>query len=78
MLNAAISIGRARTFLTDHPLLFEAHILQGDIGDLYGKWLGVDFISHIRPQQRFENVEALKKQVHEDCLEINRVLGENK
>ena len=63
-LPVAISIGRAKTFLSEHPLLLEAHILTaslarresvphvqqagrltGNIGDLYGKWLAMDFIA---------------------------------
>ena len=36
---AAFSIGRAKTFISDHPLLVEAHILEQDTGDLYNKHL---------------------------------------
>jgi riboflavin kinase / FMN adenylyltransferase len=73
-LPAAISIGRAKTFVGEHPLLLEAHILSGSFGDLYGKWLGIDFISRIRPQHRFESVEALKTQIAKDCEQIQRIL----
>ena len=97
-LPAAISIGRAKTFVGDHPLLFEAHILATDYTDfteskkqqkatevnnnhknkipnLSGKWLGMDFISRIRPQHRFENVEALKEQIAKDCEQIKKILA---
>lgn len=92
-LPAAISIGRAKTFLSEHPLLLEAHILTASLarresephaqqagrltdsfGDLYGKWLAMDFIARIRPQHRFENVEALKSQIAKDCEQIQRIL----
>jgi riboflavin kinase/FMN adenylyltransferase len=58
-LPAAISIGRAKTFMRDHPLLLEAHILTPDVPKLYGKWLAMDFVRFLRVQQRFESVEEL-------------------
>ncbi|MBW8017827.1 MAG: riboflavin biosynthesis protein RibF [Planctomycetes bacterium] len=64
---AAISIGRAKTFLTDHPLLLEAHILEDNVEDLAGKWLAIDFVDRIRSQKRFENRELLKEQISRDC-----------
>lgn len=74
-LPAAISIGRAKTFVADHPLLLEAHILRDNVPDLYGKWLAMDFIARIRPQHRFENVEALKLQIAKDCEQIKKILA---
>jgi hypothetical protein len=98
-LPAAISIGRAKTFVGDHPLLFEAHILttehthstssgqasttevnknsKNKIPNLYGKWLAMDFISRIRPQHRFESVEALKAQIAKDVEQIKNILTTN-
>jgi riboflavin kinase/FMN adenylyltransferase len=64
---AAISIGRAKTFLSDHPLLLEAHLLEDNVEDLRGKWLGFDFMRFVRHQQRFETKEDLKKQIQKDC-----------
>lgn len=64
---AAISIGRAKTFLSDHPLLLEAHLLENKVEDLRKKWLGLDFMQFIRHQQRFETKEKLKEQIRKDC-----------
>ncbi len=64
---AVFSIGRAKTFITDHPLLIEGHILQADVEDLTGKWLAMDFVGRIRSQQRFENREQLARQIAIDC-----------
>jgi riboflavin kinase / FMN adenylyltransferase len=75
-LPAAISIGRAKTFVGDHPLLLEAHVLKNNVPDLYGKWLAMDFIARIRPQHRFENVDALKLQIAKDCEQIRKILAE--
>jgi riboflavin kinase/FMN adenylyltransferase len=63
----AISIGRAKTFVSDHPLLLEAHLLENNVEDLRGKWLGLDFMRFVRHQQRFESKEELKKQIQKDC-----------
>ncbi|MHC5092285.1 MAG: riboflavin kinase, partial [Planctomycetota bacterium] len=64
---AAISIGRAKTFLSDHPLLLEAHLLEDDVENLRNKWLGLDFMRFIRHQQRYETKDDLKKQIQKDC-----------
>jgi riboflavin kinase/FMN adenylyltransferase len=64
---AAISIGRAKTFLSDHPLLLEAHLLEDDVENLRNKWLGLDFMRFIRHQQRYETKDGLKKQIQKDC-----------
>lgn len=72
---AAISIGRAKTFLSDHPLLLEAHILQKDVEDLSGKWLAIDFIDNIRSQKRFDNHELLKDQISKDCKKAKKLLA---
>jgi riboflavin kinase/FMN adenylyltransferase len=72
---AAISIGRAKTFLTDHPLLLEAHILEENVEDLSGKWLAIDFIDKIRSQKRFDNHELLIDQIKIDCKKAKHILG---
>ncbi len=71
---AAISIGRAKTFKTDHPLLLEAHLLENKVEDLSGKWLGLDFMQFIRCQQRFETKESLKQQIALDIVRAERML----
>jgi len=76
-LPAAISIGRARTFIAEHPLLLEAHILGQKTGPLYGKWMALDFIEFVRHQQRFESVEKFKEQIAVDCARIENILKIN-
>jgi riboflavin kinase/FMN adenylyltransferase len=71
---AAFSIGRAKTFITDHPLLIEAHLLGDDPGDLTGKFLAMDFIKRLRSQQRFETGEELTKQIQKDCTDATKAL----
>jgi riboflavin kinase/FMN adenylyltransferase len=71
---AAISIGRAKTFMTDHPMLIEAHILEPNVEDLHGKYLAMDFIECIRRQQRFENRQFLIEQIDKDCKKVLEIL----
>ncbi len=72
---AVFSLGRAKTFISAHPLLIEAHILDDKVGDLYNKYLAMDFVDFIRHQQRFETEEELKKQIAEDCKKAKGALG---
>jgi len=73
-LPAAFSIGRAKTFISDHPLLVEAHILGQDPGDLYGKYLAMDFVEFIRHQQKFTSPEQLSAQIEKDCQKTKLIL----
>jgi riboflavin kinase / FMN adenylyltransferase len=66
LLPAVFSIGRAKTFITDHPILIEAHIIVDDVGDIYGKYMAMDFVKKIRSQQRFPSHEELKTQIAKD------------
>jgi riboflavin kinase/FMN adenylyltransferase len=71
---AAISIGRAKTFSSEHPLLLEAHLLENKVENLKGKWLGIDFMRFLRHQQRFESKELLKAQIAHDIERAERIL----
>ena len=71
---SVFSIGRAETLARNYPILIEAHILTGDVGDLHGKWLATDFIKHIRPQRKFNTLKELAKQIANDCKEAQQVL----
>ena len=62
--------------MTDHPLLVESHILEDDVEDLWGKWLGLDFIKPVRSQQKFENESALTEQIAKDCEKAKQILTE--
>lgn len=50
------------------PLL-EVHVLDYE-GDLYGRELEVEFLFHVRPERKFEGIEALKAQLARDVAEI--------
>lgn len=52
------------------PLL-EVHVLDFE-GDLYGHELEVEFLFHVRPEQKFSGVEALKDQLAQDVQSIRQ------
>ncbi|AQQ72311.1 Riboflavin biosynthesis protein RibF [Limihaloglobus sulfuriphilus] len=76
LIEAVFSLGRAKTFITGHPLLIEAHILEENFSEnLYDKWLAMDFVDQIRKQRRFESADELKAQIAKDCAESRRILA---
>lgn len=74
-LPAVFSIGRAKTFITDTPLLIEAHVLDRDIGDVCGQYLAMDFAKHLRHQQRFDSEKELSTQITKDCKQAKEILN---
>jgi riboflavin kinase/FMN adenylyltransferase len=72
---AALSIGTAQTLGTDYPRLIEAHILTGQVGDLHGKYLAMDFVQRIRSQQKFDSEKDLIDQIANDCEEVKKILA---
>lgn len=67
------NLGRRPTFNGFDDRL-EVHLFDFT-GDLYGKRLAVELASFIRPEQRFDGIEALKAQIALDAAEARRRLG---
>ncbi|MEQ1783073.1 MAG: bifunctional riboflavin kinase/FAD synthetase [Hyphomonadaceae bacterium] len=44
-------------------------------GDLYGKRLHTAFVKYLRPEAKFDGLDALVKQMHADAAEARRVLA---
>lgn len=66
VLAAAVSLGRRVTFYErDGVRLLEAHLLDFG-GDLYDQRIVVVLHRLLRPQQRFDGVDALVEQMHRD------------
>jgi len=74
---AAFSIGRSRTYGDVLPLLIEAHLFSDSVGNLLNKWLAMDFIEHIRSQEKFDSEEALTRQIAKDCKKAKKILATN-
>jgi len=55
----------ARPTFADETVVTETY-LDGFDGDLYGQALKVEFIKKLRDIRKFDNAEALKKQLEED------------
>ncbi len=72
-LDGVASFGIRPMFEIKKPLL-EVHLFDF-AGDLYGKHLAVSLIAYLRPEQKFENVDALKAQMAKDELEARRLLA---
>jgi len=59
------SFGIRPMFETDVPLL-ETHLFDFS-GDLYNKHLAAELIAYLRPEMKFESLDALKVQMTMDC-----------
>jgi riboflavin kinase/FMN adenylyltransferase len=68
-----VSLGTRPTINGTDPLL-EVHVFDFD-GDLYGKYLDVDFVRRLRDEKRFESLDALVEQMHRDAAQARAVLG---
>jgi len=71
---AVFSIGQARTFGEEYPLLIEAHLLVENVGDMTGKWMAMDFVRRLRSQHKFASPEDLVAQIAEDCQQAITIL----
>ena len=70
----------AMTYLGTRPTVdggdrqVETNILDFE-GDLYGTWLTVDLVDHVRPDQTFDGLESLIEQLGRDEKAIRKILG---
>ncbi|MFN2259523.1 MAG: bifunctional riboflavin kinase/FAD synthetase [Parasphingopyxis sp.] len=71
-LDGAANLGIRPSFEPPAELL-EPHFFDFD-GDLYGKTIAVELIDFIRPEEKFDDLEALKSRMAEDCTEARRRL----
>jgi riboflavin kinase / FMN adenylyltransferase len=67
-LRAVVNIGRRPTFGNAGQITTEVHVLDYD-GDLYGKTLQLEFLKHLRPEQKFDGIDQLKAQITRDVEE---------
>lgn len=61
---AVVNVGVRPTF-GETTLAVEAHLLDFS-GDLYGRWLRLEFVGRLRDEQKFPGVEALRLQIARD------------
>ena len=72
-LAGVASIGTRPTVGGTEPLL-EVHLFDFD-GDLYGREIAVEYVKHLRPEQKFESLEAMVAQIHEDAAQARQLLN---
>ncbi|MEM9232696.1 MAG: riboflavin kinase, partial [Pseudomonadota bacterium] len=66
--NGIANIGKRPTVDGETELL-EAHLFDFD-GDIYGKSIDVALHAFVRPEQKFEGLEALKAQIAADAAAV--------
>ena len=70
---AVVNVG-VRPTVDGATRLVEAHLL--DVApDLYGRRMNLTFVDRIRPERRFESLDALRAQIAEDVTTARRLLG---
>ena len=73
VLDGAANLGIRPSF--DPPLeLLEPHFFDFD-GDLYGQRIEVELISFLRPERKFDRMDALAAQMEADCAEARKRLA---
>src|SRR3546814_5052916 len=70
VLDGAANLGIRPQFDPPQELL-EPHFFDFS-SDLYGQTIEVELISFIRPEAKFDSLEALSAQIRADCEEIGR------
>ena len=54
--------------------VFEVHLFDHN-SDLYGMMLEVEFVKHLRPEQKFPNLDALREQIAIDAANAREVFS---
>lgn len=67
---AAISVGTNPTFPGDRSTRVEAHVLDHDDLDLYGRIVAAEFSHHLRPMETYSDVSELVAQMHNDVERV--------
>jgi len=58
----------------DTEPLLEVHLFDFD-DDIYGRMIDVDFVAHIRPEEKFPDLDALTRQMHADADRARTILA---
>ena len=73
-LNGVCSVGVKPTFHeAGIPPIVEVNVLDFE-GDLYGKEVAVDWIKHLRKEDKFDSVDALIAQMVKDKQQAREIL----
>jgi len=72
-LDAVASVGTRPTFNGVKPLL-EVHLFDFD-RDIYGAYIHIDFISRLRSEIKYDDIEELVAQMHRDADNARSILA---
>lgn len=73
MLDGVANLGVRPSF--DPPVELLEPFFFDFSGDLYGQVIEVALIEHLRPEAKFEDLEALKAAMAADCVAARAVLA---
>ena len=68
------NVGLRPTFDDDMGMVAEAHLIDFE-GDLYGRVVDLSFEQRLRPEQKFDGVDALREQIQRDVDHARECLG---
>lgn len=74
VLNGAANLGIRPTIEGEPVELLEPYFFDFS-GDLYGQTIDVALIAFLRPEQKFDDLDALKVQMAKDCDEARTILS---
>ncbi len=72
---AVMNLGLRPTF-SKKNLLLEVHLLDNHEHSLYDKELWIELVDYLRPEQKFDGIDALKKQIAVDATHAKNILAE--
>ena len=73
VLNGAANLGIRPSFDPPKELL-EPHFFDFS-GDLYGQTIAVEFHAFLRPEARYDSLDALQAQIAADCAQARQILA---
>lgn len=73
LLPGVASVGTRPTIGGVEPLL-EVHLFDFD-GDLYGRYIQVQFVARLRDELKFADLASLQRQMHRDAEQARRILA---
>jgi riboflavin kinase/FMN adenylyltransferase len=73
VLPGAANVGIRPQFDPPKELL-EPHFFDFS-GDLYGQRIGIEFVAYLRPEAKFDSLEALIAQMDADCVKARHILA---
>lgn len=72
-LPGVVNVGTRPTFKEDDPPLAEVHVLDFE-GDLYGEHGEIEFTQFLRPEAKFDGIDALIAQIRADAEQARTLL----